>query len=302
LVAKRTQYNWALMAERSAVRRARTAGRAWVRRARKRRPGGSADEAAGADPRTGIPLLDRERIERKALLEDEHWWYRGRRRIVLERIERLPLPRHSRILDAGCGSGALLSHLRRFGTVTGVDLNPLAVEYARNRRGGEVSTGSIDRLPFGARAFDLVTCLDVLEHVADDRRAFAELRRVTATGGFVLATVPAYPGLWSPHDVAAGHARRYRRGQLCAAAAEAGWRPVLETHFMALLLPLVACVRIAARLRGGPPRSHLDVTPRAIGRLLGLPLRAEAAAIRRGLRLPVGLSILAIFENPSRAG
>jgi hypothetical protein len=77
---------------------------------------------------------------------------------------------------------------------------------------------------------------------------------------------------------------------------------VEETHFNVLLLPLAACVRLAARLRGAPPRSDLLATPRRLDGLLEIPLRLEAAAIRRGWRLPVGLSVLAVFVNPSRAG
>ena len=246
----------------------------------------------------GVPLLDREGIGRKAALESEHWWYRGRRRIVLDRIERLPLPERPRVLDAGCGSGAMLASLGRFGAVTGADLNPRAVGYARGRGVAHVEVAPVERLPFDGGEFDLITCLDVLEHLDDDRRGLAELRRVTAPGGFLLATAPAYPVLWSPHDVAAGHVRRYRRGELRTAGTEVGWRPALETHFNALLLPLAACARVAARLRGAPPRSDLLATPRRLGRLLGLPLRAEAAVLRRGLRLPIGLSVLAVLVNP----
>ncbi|MGA9761541.1 MAG: methyltransferase domain-containing protein [Gaiellaceae bacterium] len=254
-----------------------------------------ANATAGREP--GIPLLDRDEIERKALLEERHWWYRGRRRIVLDAIERLPLPPGARILDAGCGSGAMLAHLRRFGTVTGVDVNPLAVEHARGRGVGPVEVAGVERLPFADGEFDLLVCLDVLEHVSDDGRALAELRRVSAPGSFLIATVPAYPALWSPHDVAAGHRRRYRAGELAARAESEGWRTVRETGFNTFLLPLAACTRALARIRRSRPRSDLLLTPRWLDALLELPLKAEAAAIRRGRRLRVGLSLLAVFER-----
>jgi len=255
---------------------------------------------ASVAPRTST--LDQDGIERRAQLEAEHWWYRGRRRILIERIERLPLSERPRLLEVGCGSGELLPHLRRFGPVTGVDLNPDAAEYARDRGKGEVLVGTVESLPFGPREFELVTCLDVLEHVADDGLALAELRRVTAHGGLLLAAVPAYPALWSPHDVAAGHVRRYRRGELDATATRAGWSRVEETGFNMLLLPIAACIRLAARLRGAPPRSDLLATPRWLDGPLELPLRAEAAILRRGWRLPAGLSLLAVFENRSPGG
>lgn len=242
---------------------------------------------------------------RKAVLEERHWWYRGRRRIVLDAVERLHrrLPPRRRVLDVGCGSGATLAHLSRaVGPVTGVDVNPRAVEHARSHGVGPVLTARVERLPFPDDAFDLVTCLDVLEHVEDDGRALAELRRVTAPHGLLLVTVPACPKLWSGHDVAAGHVRRYRGGELGAAAESEGWRPVLETRFNALLLPLVAGVRTTARARRAPPRSDLLATPRWADPVLEVPLRVEAALIRRGRTLPVGLSLLAAFENPVADG
>ncbi len=277
----------------------------------------ASDEAAGArdehgtgggEPRShagdykramsaGIPLLDRLDLRRKAELEDSHWWFRARRRIVLAEVGRLPLPSGARVLDAGCGSGALLSDLSRLGSVAAVDPNPPAVEHARGRGIGDVSLAGVEALPFGDGEFDLVTCLDVLEHVADDRAALRELARVTRPGGFLVATVPAYPVLWSPHDVAAGHVRRYRPRELTDTAASAGWELVCATSFNALLLPLVAAHRLLARARAAEPRSDLLSTPRRLDALLGLPLRLEAEAIARGARLPVGLSRLAVFRR-----
>jgi SAM-dependent methyltransferase len=259
-------------------------------------------ENATTGRESGIPLLDREQIERKALLEERHWWYRGRRRIVLDAIERLALPAGARILDAGCGSGAMLAHLRRFGSVTGIDVNAVAVEYALGRGVGAVEVAGVEQLPFADGEFDLLVCLDVLEHVSDDRRALAELRRASAPGSFLIATVPAYPALWSPHDVAAGHRRRYRAGELAARAESAGWRTVRETGFNAFLLPLAVCTRRLARIRRARPRSDLLLTPRWLDPLLELPLKAEAAALRRGRELGVGLSLLAVFESPDGTG
>jgi len=257
---------------------------------------------ATAGRESGIPLLDQEEIETKAALEERHWWYRGRRRIVLDAIERLGLPADARVLDAGCGSGAMLAQLRRFGAVTGVDVNPTATECALERDVGPVQTASVERLPFADDEFDLLICLDVLEHVSDDGRALAELRRVSSAGGFLIATVPAYPALWSPHDEAAGHRRRYAAGELRTRAESEGWRAVSETGFNVFLLPLAACTRKLARIRHARPRSDLLRTPHWLDPMLELPLKAEAAAIRRGKRFGVGLSLLAVFQNPDGTG
>ncbi len=233
--------------------------------------------------------------------DESHWWYRGRRRVLRAELARLPLPRYARILDAGCGSGRTLDLLADHGSVAGLDASPQAAALARDRGHDEVHAGRLEVLPWEDGAFDLVTCLDVVEHTPDDRAALRELRRVTRPGGWALLTVPAYPVLWSAHDVVNEHERRYTRRGLRAAAYQAGWRVERETGFNALLLPAVAAVRLAERARGGVNghgRSDLALTPSRLNGLLELPLRAEAAWLRRGRSLPVGLSLLAVLARP----
>lgn len=235
-------------------------------------------------------------------LDDRHWWYRGRRRIVIGAIERLGPPACARILDAGCGSGRMLDELGRWGLVSGLDCEPSGVAAARSRGHTDVRLGAVEELPWADETFDLITCLDVIEHTPDDRRTLAELRRVTRPGGHLVVTVPAYPRLWSAHDVASRHYRRYTRGSLRAAFAAAGWHSLAETSFNAILLGPVALVRWAGRLRHGErERSDLQLTPQPIGALLELALRVEAALLRRGVHLPAGVSILAVLHNPGRA-
>src|SRR5579859_2349667 len=164
-------------------------------------------------------------------LDEHHWWYRGRRLIVRSELDRLNLPSDARILDAGCGSGRTLEDLVDYGTVSGIELDPDAAKLAAGRGRGEVKVGRLEELPWEDGTFDLVTCLDVIEHTPDDRAALAELRRVTRPGGWLLVTVPSYQALWSLHDVANHHYRRYSRRGLRLAALEAGWRLVRTTSF-----------------------------------------------------------------------
>lgn len=227
--------------------------------------------------------------------DERHWWYRGRRRILRAELDRLTFPLGARALDAGCGSGRTLDELARYATVSGVDLSEEAVASAQARGYADVRVGALERLPFPARTFDLITCLDVLEHVPDDVRALRELRRVARPGATLVVTVPAYQALWSAHDEANLHYRRYRRAPLRRAAITAGWQLARDTHFNGLMLAPAAVVRLATRNAGPSGRSDLERTPRALDRLLELPLDAEAALLRRGARIPFGLSILAVF-------
>jgi SAM-dependent methyltransferase len=231
-------------------------------------------------------------------VEDRHWWYRGRRRVLSATIDRLALPAGPRILDAGCGSGRNMVDFARRGTVTGVELSPTAASLARVRGVGEVVEGSIAAMPFDPSSFDLAVCLDVIEHIEDDVGALRELRRVVAPGGTLLLTVPAYQWLWSGHDEINHHCRRYNRAGLLGAAREAGWEGARTTHFNSLLLPVAIALRALDRIHPRTTESSLDlwVPPSPLNRLLQLPLDLEAVLIGRGGAIPAGLSLLAVLR------
>jgi SAM-dependent methyltransferase len=230
--------------------------------------------------------------------EDRHWWYRGRRQVLERVIAALQLPPQARILDAGCGSGRNMVDLARRGTVTGVELSDTSARLARARDVGEVISGSVLQMPFASASFDLAVCLDVLEHLEDDLAALRELRRVVASGGSLLVTVPAYQWLWSGHDEVNHHHRRYTRRSLQRVAEQAGWRQVRSTHFNSLLLPVAMLLRILDRFSRKTTESSLDlwVPPQPLNWLLERPLLLEASLIGRGGRIPAGLSLLAVFR------
>ncbi|HMJ32356.1 MAG TPA: class I SAM-dependent methyltransferase [Baekduia sp.] len=231
--------------------------------------------------------------------DERHWWYRGRRRVLRAELDRLPLAPDPRLLDAGCGSGRTLDELARYGRVSGIDLSPEAVAAAHRRGHRDVRVGHVERLPFPDATFDVVTCLDVVEHTPDDRATLAELRRVARPGGLLLVTVPAYQALWSWHDEVNLHYRRYDSSSLRAAARAAGWDVVGDTHFNSLLLGPAAAVRVAQRRRRRHTHSDLDLTPLRLNGVLELPLRLEARLLASGTRLPAGLSLLAVLRRPA---
>ena len=240
--------------------------------------------------------------ELNAILEfdDSHWWYRGRREIIAAELRQLPLPAGARILDAGCGSGRTLLELQRYGEIHGIELDPDAARVAQDRNVAEVRVGRLEELPWPPGTFDLITCLDVVEHTPDDLVTLRELRRVSAPGGWLLATVPAYQALWSRHDEVNHHYRRYGRGALRAAAQEAGWSVVRLTSFNSLLLAPAAAVRLVQRARQDHDghTSELKLGPAWLNTVLQWPLHAEATWLSHGHTLPAGLSLLAVLRNP----
>ncbi|MFZ1154795.1 MAG: class I SAM-dependent methyltransferase [Solirubrobacteraceae bacterium] len=230
--------------------------------------------------------------------ENRHWWYQGRRKVLERAIERLELPPHARILDAGCGSGRNMVELAQHGQVTGVELSDTSVELARERNVGEVLAGSVMDMPFDNASFDLTVSLDVIEHLEDDVGALRELRRVTTAGGRLLVTVPAYQWLWSGHDEINHHHRRYNRRTLLAAAENAGWRLESSAHFNSLLLPIAILLRGLERFKPSTTKSSLDlwIPPAPLNWALRQPLNLEASVIGRGGSIPAGLSLLAVFR------
>ncbi|HSZ14100.1 MAG TPA: class I SAM-dependent methyltransferase [Solirubrobacteraceae bacterium] len=231
--------------------------------------------------------------------EDRHWWYRGRRKVLAGAIAQLGLPTPARVLDAGCGSGRNMVELARLGSVTGVELSDTSVALARQRGVGEVVEGSVLEMPFADDSFDLAVSLDVIEHLEDDLAALRELRRTVAPGGSLLVTVPAYQWLWSGHDEINHHHRRYTRRTLQRVAEQAGWSQLRTTYFNSLLLPAAVVLRVMERFnRAKTTETSLDlwIPPEPLNLLLERPLVLEAALIGRGVRIPAGLSLLAVFR------
>lgn len=229
------------------------------------------------------------------MLEDEHWWFQGRRAVMWSLLRRTGNLGGLRVLDAGCGTGRNLLEFGALGApgaVNGIDSSPEAIEFCRRRGLDGVVLGRIESLPFGERAFDLLLATDVIEHVEDDRVALRELHRVAAPGGRLLVTVPAYQWLWSQHDDAHHHYRRYTWRRLHARLRETGWEPLAWSYFNSLLLAPIAAVRIAARRRAPTNgRPDLRLTPASINRMLAQPMRLEAALIGNGRHLRAGVSI-----------
>ena len=238
----------------------------------------------------------------RAMLDvaDHHWWFRGRARVIGRELDRLPIPADARILDAGCGSGQTLEQLVHYGQVQGVEVNPEAASFARARGCGEVRVGRLERLDWEPDLFDLITCLDVIEHTPDDVATLRELWRVAKPGAWLLVTVPAYPALWSRHDEINHHYRRYTRKLLRAASETSGWKVERMTSFNSILLPAAAAVRLAARRQKVDRDQRLDLErgPRFLQRALEWPFELEARWLARGHMLPAGLSLLAVLRKP----
>jgi len=222
-------------------------------------------------------------------LEQDHWWYAGRRAVILAALRRY-LGKGARVLDFGCGAGGLTQALAERYRVLGVDSSTTAIEVAHRRGINAELIGSGAPLPGG---FDAVCALDVLEHLDDDAGVARGLAASTRPGGWVFVTVPAYAWLWGSMDEVAGHRRRYRLRSLCALMERVGLHRVHASYFNSILFPALA----AGRLLGLPRPGHeVDTPPRAVNALLTTLFSFEAPVVSR-LSVPFGTSILYVGQR-----
>lgn len=242
--------------------------------------------------------MERKVYEQMAKLDATHWWFTARRRILDEVIERIVQPpKHARILELGAGTGHNLAMLSRFGRVEASELDPVARELAGERLGRPVLEAALPDLSmFPEGSYDLIALLDVLEHVPDDKASLRSIHGRLKPGGALLLTVPINPWMWSAHDVAHHHHRRYRKGEIRRLAENAGFDIQLLSPFNSLLFPPIAAVRLLGKLTGKDDSDDALPSPpvnKALDTIFGL----EKAFIGR-LPMPFGVSLIAVLRRP----
>ena len=227
--------------------------------------------------------------------DTRHWWFRGRLAVLLAVLRRALPPRRVRLLELGCGTGNVLAALGGFGEAVGMEPHPDLVAAAR-AAGLDARPGQLPaELPVPDGWAEVVLLLDVLEHLDDDAAGLAAARRALAPGGLLVVTVPAYRWLWSGHDVALGHRRRYTAGVLARRVGEAGFAVERVSYFNTLLFPVVAAVRAWKRLVGA--RGHdLSRPPEPWNRALERVFALERHLVPR-LALPFGSSLLLLARR-----
>jgi SAM-dependent methyltransferase len=232
-------------------------------------------------------------------LEDHYWWFRGRRELARVMLSRYRVwCDQERILDVGCGTGATLAVLAGIGTAVGLDASREALEFCRSRDHRTLVQSEAGDIPFRNDTFQAAVALDVLEHVPDDLRVLTEIHRVIRPRGLVVVTVPAFRFLWSQHDVALHHKRRYRSGDIARLMERAGFRTLKLSYAMSLLFLPVVAYRLLERVarRGEEASTTLKPVPEPINLLLYWLLRLEAQWIRFS-RFPVGVSIVCVGQK-----
>lgn len=236
-------------------------------------------------------------------LERDHWWFRSRRRLYFDLLQRAVARERGsfeHVLDLGCGMGGMLQELRRFGEPAGLEIEASGVRICRERGFARAYVGSGYTLPHPDASLDLLTAFDTIEHIEDDERALRECARALRPGGVLMATVPAYQFLYANNDRVAHHFRRYTRRELVAKLQRSGFQVRKATYVNALLFPLilpaVLLLKLKERLFGRPGDDTTNLSFR-LPRLVNAGLEAIFSGERFPLRwisFPCGHSLAVI--------
>ena len=238
-------------------------------------------------------------------LEQSYWWFVGKQFLVRDQVRLLLSNRgpKQRILDIGSGTGIILKILEEVGEAFGMEMSREAIQFLKKRSLKHIVRSDADQaLPFKDASFSLITCLDVLEHLDRDTALLKEMLRVCREGGYVVATVPAFNRMWSPHDSALHHRRRYTRTGLLRRVSGLNCQVIKAGYYNFMLaLPILAVRKLRSLFseKGKGQSDFFIDLPEVVNRPLSAVFKLEILGLRI-LRYPYGVSLLLVLQKPRR--
>jgi SAM-dependent methyltransferase len=231
-------------------------------------------------------------------IQKKHWWFVTKKEIVLDTINIcLRKSGDIKVLDIGCGRGLMLNALENIGQPFGMDMSDEAINFSKEIFKGRVEKGVLpDQIPYEEDFFDLITVLDVIEHVDRDIDSLKAIRSRLVSGGKAVITVPAYMFLWSSFDELNEHKRRYTLSELNSKLVQAGFTVEKISYFNTLLFPAVFVVRMLNNLLKRDGASDVDMPSRPLNYILEKIFGIEKYLLRF-VSLPFGVSILAVVRK-----
>ncbi len=238
-------------------------------------------------------------------LERKHWWFKARLKILEILIQQLTINFENlpKILNAGAGTGATSSMLKKHGTVTSLEYDKDCSLFLEEILNEKVLNASLTDLPLDNDSFDIICAFDVIEHIKEDRTAIQEINRTLKENGYVFITVPAFKILWGKHDEVNHHFRRYRLKEVKKLLSEEGFKIKYSSYFNFLLFIPILLIRILSKvipkkpLDNGTGSDFEKFNYNFLNDFLYYLFVAEKSLLKRKVQLPFGVSALVIAQK-----
>jgi len=226
--------------------------------------------------------------------EENHWWFKGTRKILFTLLNKFEKRENLKVLDAGCGTGIIVKNLEKYGEAQGIDISDEAIKFCKERN-INVEKGSVEELPFEDNTFDLITSIDVIYHkwVNDDKKALQEINRTLKPDGRLLIQVASYNFMKSNHDEAVFTERRYTKKQLRNLLEQSGFKIEKITYSNTILFPIALIKRLTEKKK---QESEVKPVSNLTNKILTKVLNFEAKLLKN-INFPFGLSIIAIVKK-----
>ena len=230
------------------------------------------------------------------------WWYDARRTMLEKELASFLPESKKKILDLAAACGGNFDVCSRYGKVIGLDVSWDSIEYCKQKKATVLVQADAEILPFANESIDIVVALDVFEHLKDDSCSMREIQRVLKkeTGKLIFNT-PAFMALFSTHDTAFHHYRRYLSGELKQKIEAANLKVNFITYWSFFIFPLVFLVRKLGDLfqqKGEPAKSdfHLKI-PDFVESILRFLNKVELNMIKRKIFIPFGVSVFGVASK-----
>ena len=240
--------------------------------------------------------------ERNYSLEQRYWWFVGVRAMVRSLLS-LTGGNGSlgKVLDLGCGTGALLDQLRGCSAeLWGLDVSQEGLKFCAIRGHKKLVLADATRVPFRQNYFDVITAIGLIEHLDDDQSFLYEVKRILKPNGVLILLTSSFPYLWSMHDTANEHKRRYYLRELNRQINDIGFQTIRFSHLNFLLFPIIAPLLVLHRkiygIESAHPERIMPSTPTVINLMLTRLLLCEAR-LMRWVTLPWGISMIGVFKK-----